>query len=115
MNAKKWHVATCIGLLESARGVLPAMCACCTGGLLRGHAFPAGPVCDQLDIQKWPSHLSHRRASEVSARLSRQGVANVNEETRYEYLKDTRMDLARPWSKRLKMEFGLGSAIFEGA
>ena len=36
----------------------------------------------------------------------------MNEETRYEYLKDTRMDLARPWSKRLKMEFGLGSAMF---
>ena len=79
---------------------------------MRGQAFPAGPVCDQLDIQKWPSHLSHRRASDLSARLFRQGVAKVNEETRCEYLKHTGLDLARPWPKGLKMEFGLGSAMF---
>ena len=36
----------------------------------------------------------------------------MNDETRYEYLKDTGMDLARPWPKGLKMEFGLGSAMF---
>ena len=63
-------------------------------------------------MQKWPSHLSHRRASDFSARLFRQGVAKVNEEARYEYLKDIGLDLARPWPKGLKMEFGLGSAMF---
>ena len=36
------------------------------------------------------------RASDFSARLFRQGVANVKEDTRYEYLEDTGMDLARP-------------------
>ena len=55
----------------------------------------ADPVCDQLEIQKWPSHMSHRRASDFSARLFRQGVAKVNEDARYEYLKDTGLDLAR--------------------
>ena len=29
-----------------------------------------------------------------------------------EYLKDTGLDLERPWLKSLKMEFGLGSATF---
>ena len=29
-----------------------------------------------------------------------------------EYLKDTGLDLERPWPKGLKMEFGLGSATF---
>ena len=47
-------------------------------------------------FKKGPSHLSHRRASDFSARLFRQGVAKVNEETRCEYLKDTGLDLARP-------------------
>ena len=72
----------------------------------------ADPVCNQLEMQKWPSHLSHRRASDFSARLFRQGVAKVNEETRCEYLKDTGLDLARPWPKGLKMDFRLGSAMF---
>ena len=62
-------------------------------------------------MQNWPSHLSHRRASDVSARLFRQGDAKLNEETRYEYLNDIGMDLARPWPKGLKMEFEPGSAM----
>ena len=62
-------------------------------------------------MQKWLSHLSHRRASDVSARLFRKGVARLNEEARYEYLKDIGLDLARPWPKGLKMDFGLGSAM----
>ena len=35
----------------------------------------------------------------------------MKEEARYEYLKDIGLDLARPWPKGLKMEFGLGSGI----
>ena len=46
----------------------------------------AEPACDQLEMQIWPSHLSHRRASDVSARIFRKGVARLNEEARYEYL-----------------------------
>ena len=44
--------------------------------------------------------------------MFRQCVAKVNEETRCEYLKGTGLDLARPWPKGLKMEFGFGSAMF---
>ena len=114
MDAKKGHGATCIGLLASACGFLAAMSlyVCFVLGVGCGVRRSADPVCDQLEIQKWPSHLSHRRASDFSARLFRQSVANVNEETKYEYLKDTGMDLARPWPKGLKMESGLGSAMF---
>ena len=56
----------------------------------------ADPVFNQLANQKWPSHLSHRIASDFPTRLFRQGVAKVSEETRCEYLKDTGLDLARP-------------------
>ena len=72
----------------------------------------AGTVCNQCAMQKWHSHLSHRRASDLSAGLFRQGVGKANEETRHEYLKDVGMDLARPWPKGLKMECVLGSAMF---
>ena len=70
------------------------------------------PLLNKCRFKKWPSHLSHRRSSEFSTRLFRQGVAKVKEEARYEYLKDIGLDLARPWPKGLKMEFGLGSATF---
>ena len=46
----------------------------------------ADPVCNQLANKKWPSHLAHRRPSDFSARLFRQGDAKQIEETRYEYL-----------------------------
>ena len=36
----------------------------------------------------------------------------MKEEARYEYLKDIGLDLARPWPKGLKMEFGLWNAMF---
>ena len=103
MDAKKGHVATCIGLLASARGFLPTMSLYVRVVLADGCGvrLSADPVCDQLEIQKWPPHLSHRRASDFLARLFRQGVAKVNEETRCEYLKDTGLDLARPWPKGL--------------
>ena len=75
-------MAICIGLLPRSRGVLPTksryvhvvLWDCC--GVWRS----ADPVCDQLEIKKMPSHLSHRRASYFSARLVRQGVAQVNDE-----------------------------------
>ena len=45
------------------------------GCCVRRSAEPAG---DQLEMQNWPSHLSHRRASDVCARLFRlfPGVQN---------------------------------------
>ena len=46
----------------------------------------ADPVCNQLANKKWPSHLAHRRPSDFSARLFRQGDAKQIEEARHEYL-----------------------------
>ena len=114
VDARKWHIANCIGLLASARGFLAIMIFYMSVVLADdfGIRRSADPASDQVETQKWPSHLPHRRESDFSAHLFRQCVTKMKEEARYEYLKGIGLDLARPWPKGLKIEFGLGNAKF---
>ena len=62
VDVKKGHIANCIGVFASARGFIAIMSPYMGVVLADGFGVrrSADPACDQVEMQKWPSHLSHR-------------------------------------------------------
>ena len=93
------------GFLSAGRGFTSASMCIFYWRMVAGSGVLPTPRSDVLPTPfvincrfKISLHTCHTAERLIfSARLFRQGVAKVNGEARYEYLKDTCMDLARPW------------------